>query len=258
MYRKLERKLESWKDNPERASMLLIGARQTGKTYLLTSFGRSSFGSMIYIDFEKTPRAREIFDDSLDPDILIPQLEVISGKRFIEGDTLIFLDEIQACPRAITSLKYFTDSPRNIHVIGAGSLLGVALERSDFSFPVGKVITERLYPLDFEEFLMALGKDGLLKMCRDSFLAMAAIPSAVHEELVSLYRSYLVVGGMPKAVSTYVESRSYLPVGEVQKGILSDYRNDIAKYADDSAKVLAQRAFDTIPAQLAKENHKFQ
>lgn len=258
MYRKIEKELEMWKNRPARSPMLLIGARQTGKTYILREFGERAFESMMFFDLEKTPRVSDVFSDNLDPDEMIAQLEVLSGTRYEEGRTLIVLDEIQACPRALTSLKYFKECGRDIHVIGAGSLLGVALKRNDFSFPVGKVDTRHLYPLDFEEFLIACGKQMLRDACANAFIARRAVPKPVHDELLSLYRSYLVVGGMPEAVGRFIESGSYVEAGKVQAGIISDYRSDIAKYADDSQKVLAQRAFDTIPVQLAKENHKFQ
>ena len=258
MYRKIEKELEMWKNRPARSPMLLIGARQTGKTYILREFGERAFESMMFFDLEKTPRVSDVFSDNLDPDEMIAQLEVLSGTRYEEGRTLIVLDEIQASPRALTSLKYFKECGRDIHVIGAGSLLGVALKRNDFSFPVGKVDTRHLYPLDFEEFLIACGKQMLRDACANAFIARRAVPKPVHDELLSLYRSYLVVGGMPEAVGKFIESGSYVEAGKVQAGIISDYRSDIAKYADDSQKVLAQRAFDTIPVQLAKENHKFQ
>lgn len=258
MYRKIEKELFEWKNSQNRSPVLLTGARQTGKTYILREFGKKEFDSVIFFDFEKNPRIADVFSDDLDPDRIIAQLEVLSGIKYEEGKTLIFLDEIQACPRAITSLKYFKESRRDIHVIGAGSLLGVALKRNDFSFPVGKVETKHLYPLDFEEFLIACGKDMLCEACRKAFIERKALAASVHDELLNMYRSYLVVGGMPAAVAEYIESRSYKAAGMIQAGIISDYRSDIAKYADDSQKVLAQRTFDTIPVQLAKENHKFQ
>ncbi len=258
MYRKIEKTLESWKLTKQRKPLLIIGARQTGKTYIMKDFGSRSFDSTIFIDFEKKPQAKAIFEGDLDPSIILPQLEAITGTRFIAGRTLVVFDEIQACPRAITALKYFYDSGLDIHVIGAGSLLGVAIRRDDFSFPVGKVKTIRLFPLDFEEFLIAMDKMIILEACRSSFISASPLPSAVHEELLSLYRTYLVIGGMPEVVSTYLKEGSYIAAQEVQAGIFFDYRSDIAKYADDSDKVLAQRAFDTIPMQLAKENRKFQ
>ena len=258
MYRKIEGTLSSWKRDKNRKPLLINGARQTGKTYTIREFGLREFDSMIFVDFEKEPKAKTIFDGSLDPRNLIPQLEMLTGVRHAEGRTLIFLDEIQSCPRAITSLKYFCDDPGDYHVIGAGSLLGVAIERNSFSFPVGKIRTERLYPLDFEEFMLASGKDMLLDECRKAFSSRLPVPSFMHEELLSAYRDYLVIGGMPKAVMAFIESGSYAAAGEEQSQILSDYRSDIAKYADDSEKLPAQRAFDTIPAQLAKDNRKFQ
>ena len=235
-----------------------MGARQTGKTYLMESFGSSHFDSTIFIDFEKRPRAKSVFDGDLDPSVILPQLEALTGTRFIAGRTLVVLDEIRACPRAITALKYFYDSGLDIHVIGAGSLLGVAIRRDDFSFPVGKVRTVRLHPLDFEEFLIAMDETVLLEACRSAFFSSSPLPAAVHEELLSFYRTYLVTGGMPEVVSTFLDGRSFIAVQDVQAEILSKYKADIAKYDADSQKVLAQRAFETLPMQLAKENRKFQ
>lgn len=258
MKRKIEDILFRWKGDDKRKPLLLIGARQTGKTYIMQHFGEAEFDSTILIDFEKNQMAKTIFEGNLDPDDIISQVEMFAGQRFVDGKTLLIFDEIQACPKAITSLKYFAESPRNLHVIGAGSLLGVALDRNDFSFPVGKVKTIRLYPMDFEEFLEAIGEPALIDLCRSCFKAFEAVPKALHERLLSLYRTYLVVGGMPEVVSIYSETKSYAAAQEKQADILSDYRSDIAKYADSSKKVLAQRAFDTIPMQLAKENRKFQ
>ncbi len=258
MYRKISRTLEEWKAESARKPLLIKGARQVGKTYVIKGFGGTAFDTMLFIDFEKMPKAKVVFEDDLSPEKIIPQLEALTGVRFINGRSLIVLDEIQACPRAITALKYFYDSGQDIHVIGAGSLLGVALRRDEFSFPVGKVKTLNLFPLDFEEFLYALGKDDFADLCRNAFLSASPLPSAIHEEMLSLYRTYLVTGGMPEVVSSYVEHGSFLEVHAIQAEILSNYHSDIAKYADENEKVLAQRAFDTIPIQLAKENHKFQ
>ena len=258
MYRKFEKILSEWKDESGRKPLLVTGARQTGKTYIIEKFGREKFESVIAVDFEKSPAAKSIFEGDIGPETIIPQLEALTGIRFVPGKTLIILDEIQACPRAITALKYFCDSSLDLHVIGAGSLLGVAISRKDFSFPVGKVRTVRLCPLDFEEFLIATGDEGLASMCREAFLSRSPLPAAIHEKLLNLCNTYLVVGGMPDVVSTWLERKSYIDAGDVQGGILSDYRSDIAKYADDSQKVLSQRAFDTIPMQLAKDNRKFQ
>lgn len=258
MQRKIENTLLKWKESEKRKPLILIGARQTGKTYIIKKFGETHFENIIFVDFEKTERAKTIFNEDISANTIIPQLEILTNVRFISGKTLIILDEIQACPRAITALKYFYDSGMDVHVIGAGSLLGVAIKREDFSFPVGKVITEKLYPLDFEEFLLALDRNELRDMCFSSFLKREKLPQAIHEELISLYRDYLIVGGMPEVVSEYVKNKSFLTCSEIQSQILSDYRADIAKYADSSSKLLAQRAFDTIPIQLAKENNKFQ
>lgn len=258
MYRKIEKILRKWKTEERRKPLLITGARQTGKTYIMKKFGGEAFDAVIAVDFEKNPHAKNIFSGDLDPNTVIPQLELISGIRFIIGKTLIILDEIQECPRAITALKYFYDSGLDLHVIGAGSLLGVAIKRNDFSFPVGKVKTVRLCPLDFEEFLIASGNEKLASICEEAYESRTKLPSAIHEKLLELYRTYLVIGGMPDVVSTYLKSESYIEAGDVQGGILSDYRADIAKYADDTQKVLSQRAFDTIPMQLAKENRKFQ
>ena len=258
MYRKVEDILVKWKDEENRKPILLFGARQTGKSYIMEKFGKNRFDAVISVDFEKNPQIKAIFDGDLGPEIIIPQLEVLTGIRFIPGRTLIVFDEIQACPRAITALKYFYSSGLDLYVMGAGSLLGVAINRRDFSFPVGSVKTVRLCPLDFEEFLIALGEDGLIDMCRDSWCLHSALPNAIHERLLELFRTYLVVGGMPEVVSTYLERGSFFDAGEVQEEILSDYKADVAKYADETEKVLSQRAFDTIPMQLVKDNRKFQ
>lgn len=258
MYRKIEKILAEWKNEARRKPLLITGARQTGKTYIMEKFGRKEFDAVIAVDFEKNPAAKTVFDGDLGPESIIPQLEAFSGVRYVSGRTLMILDEIQVCPRAITALKYFYDSGLDLHVIGAGSLLGVAISRRDFSFPVGKVRTVRLCPLDFEEFLIASGDEALIIMCREAYEKRSPLPSAIHERLLEIYRTYLVIGGMPDVVSTYLERGSYVEAGEVQEGILLDYRADIAKYADDTQKVLSQRAFDTIPMQLAKDNRKFQ
>ena len=205
--------LVKWKDEENRKPILLFGARQTGKSYIMEKFGKNRFDAVISVDFEKNPQIKAIFDGDLGPEIIIPQLEVLTGIRFIPGRTLIVFDEIQACPRAITALKYFYSSGLDLYVMGAGSLLGVAINRRDFSFPVGSVKTVRLCPLDFEEFLIALGEDGLIDMCRDSWHLHSALPNAIHERLLELFRTYLVVGGMPEVVSTYLERGSFFDAG---------------------------------------------
>ena len=186
MYRTIEKTLEEWKSSVKRKPLLLIGARQTGKTYIMKAFGSRFFDSMIFIDFEKRPQVKAVFERNLEPSVIIPQLEAITETQFVPGRTLVVLDEIQACPRAITALKYFCDSNLDIHMIGAGSFLGVAIKRNDFSFPVGKVKTVRLYPLSFEEFLIALNKTFLLEACRKAFFSVSPVPPALHEELISL------------------------------------------------------------------------
>lgn len=256
MERKIIEALKRWKSNPKRLPLLLGGARQVGKTYTALTFGKQYYKNTAYFNMEDSSEIISIFDRDLDPARILRELSVKSGESIYPGDTLIIFDEIQACERALTSLKYFCEKAPEYHIIAAGSLLGVALKREKYSFPVGKVDMMTLYPLDFEEFLWATGNETLCALIQDSFLDFT--PLSLHDTALDLYKTYLVVGGMPKAVSEYVETKDFDFVTAAQKTLNDAYIADMAKYAtpQDTTRIMA--AWGSVPAQLSKENHKFQ
>jgi len=258
MYRKIMQSLVSWKNKSERKPLLLNGARQVGKTYILQKLAREEFTDMVYVNLEKNALVSGYFQDNVDPLRIIRYLEASFGKKIEAGKTLIILDEIQSCERALTSLKYFCEEASEYHIAAAGSLLGVAINRERYSFPVGKVETMSLYPLDFEEFLLALGKELLRDEIVNAYQTMEPINIALHKEATELYREYLIIGGMPAAVNAYIKNGSFIDVANVQGEIVDNYVADMAKYASNSESVKIRACFKSIPAQLAKDNKKFQ
>ncbi len=256
MRRKIDARLEVWLSSSHRKPLVLNGARQVGKTYSVLRFGNARFAKVVHIDFSAQESYRRLFAGDLTPDTLIPQISALAKAPVEPGSTLLFFDEVQACPRALTSLKYFCEQAPEYHVIAAGSLLGVSLARQDYSFPVGKVDQLSLYPLDFEEYLWALGEDILCGLVRECFSENKSL--GVHERAMELYRDYLMVGGMPEAVVRFIEERDFASVRRVQSLLVDGYLADMTKYASpiDSAKVLS--VWRSVPEQLAKENHKFQ
>jgi predicted AAA+ superfamily ATPase len=185
-------------------------------------------------------------------------LETEARERIIPGDTLVIFDEIQSCPRALTSLKYFNEQMPEYHIIGAGSLLGVAINREKYSFPVGNVDPMMMFPFDFEEYLWALDEEMLCEEIKRAFAANEALPGALHERALNLYRQYLIIGGMPRAILEFAETKSLFTVPDVQNKIVNDYIADMAKYATNTQSVKIRAAYNSIPVQLAKENKKFQ
>ncbi len=259
MKRKVEAQLLAWKNKTaSRMPLLINGARQVGKTYILRQFGAEQFKNVVYVNLETNLTVASYFNDNISPERLLRYLEASTGERIIAGETLIIFDEIQSCERALTSLKYFCEEAPEFHVAAAGSLLGVAINRQRYSFPVGKVETITLYPLDFEEYLWARGKELLCEEIRSAFARMMPLPDALHQEALELYREYLVIGGMPAAINTFLEHNSFLDVSLVQSGILDNYIADMAKYASNSDSVKIRACYNSIPAQLAKDNRKFQ
>ena len=256
MERKIIEALKRWKASPKRMPLLLGGARQVGKTYTALTFGKQYYKNTAYFNMEDSSEIISIFERDLDPARIVSELSVKLGEAIYPDDTLIIFDEIQACERALTSLKYFCEKAPQYHIIAAGSLLGVALKREKYSFPVGKVDMMTLYPLDFEEFLWATGREKLCAMIQDSFSGFT--PLSLHDTALDLYKTYLVVGGMPKAVSEYVETKDFDFVTAAQKSLNDAYIADMAKYAtpQDTTRIMA--AWGSVPAQLSKENHKFQ
>lgn len=256
MKRKIVKSLIEWKNSKDRKPLVLQGARQVGKTYSALTFGKEYYKNTAYFNFENNSELSKVFQRDLNPERIIKELSVISGQSIFKEDTLIFFDEIQACERALTSLKYFNENANEYHIIAAGSLLGVAVNREQYSFPVGKVDIKTLYPLDFEEFLMALEKDNYIELIKESF--EQDVPLSCHETMLDIYKIYLVVGGMPAAVKEYVEKNDFNFVLSIQKNINNSYIADMAKYATPNETTKIMAAFNSIPAQLAKDNRKFQ
>lgn len=256
MERKIVKRLLSWRDNPKRMPLIVHGARQVGKTHTVLSFGKQYYKNTVYFNMEDSPEVTSIFERDLKPERIIRELSAISGQSIFKGDTLIIFDEIQACERALTSLKYFCEKVPEYHVIAAGSLLGVAINREKYSFPVGKVDMMTMYPLDFEEFLWATGNERLGELIKQAY--SDSTPLSIHDIAMDLYKTYLVVGGMPRAVLEYVDTGDFDFVLAAQKTLGAAYIADMAKYATPQETTKIMAAWNSVPAQLAKENHKFQ
>ena len=258
MDRKIMNYFKNWKDNPHRKPLILQGARQVGKTYSILEFGRNCYENVVYFNFETNPKLSETFEENIAPDYLIPILSHISGQTIVKEKTLIVFDEVQLCERALTSLKYFCEDAPEYHIIVAGSLLGVAVNREKFSFPVGKVDLKTLYPMDIEEFMLALGEDELVEQIKKCFDEDKAMPSALHDAAMGLYRQYLVVGGMPECVLQYVGTKDYILVRHTQETLLASYLNDMSKYNNLNEIKKTRLTYDNITVQLAKKNTRFQ
>ena len=258
MYRKVIRFLEDWQNSPHRKPLILQGARQVGKTYSILEFGRTHYDNVAYFNFETNPKLNETFDENISPDYLIPILSHIAGQTIVREKTLIVFDEVQLCERALTSLKYFCEDAPDYHIIVAGSLLGVAVNRARFSFPVGKVDMKTLYPMDIEEFMLAMGEETLVQQIRQCFDANTPLPSALHEAALMLYRQYLVVGGMPECVLQFVETKDYILIRHTQDTILASYLNDMSKYNTLNEIKKTRLIYDNITVQLSKKNTRFQ
>lgn len=258
MYRKVMSFLEAWKESEYRKPLILQGARQVGKTYSILEFGRTHYENVAYFNFETNPRLNETFEENISPHYLIPILSHIAGQTIVTEKTLIVFDEVQLCERALTSLKYFCEDAPDYHIIVAGSLLGVAVNRAKFSFPVGKVDMKTLYPMDMEEFMLAMGEGGLAEQIKRSFAADTPLPSALHDTATRLYRQYLIVGGMPECVMQFAETKNYILVRHTQDTILASYLNDMSKYNNLNGIKKTRLAYDNIAVQLSKKNTRFQ
>lgn len=261
MKRLFEDTLMKWKNNGMKKPLMVIGARQTGKTYTIEKFISENFEEHLSFNIEKEERIRDIFEKSIDAEVIIKELELYIGKNIDLDKTVIFFDEIQESERLITSLKYFCESKLPFKIICAGSLLGVKLKRLKSSFPVGKVTIEYMYPLNFEEFLLATGKEMLRDKIKECYKTMTPLPDFAHEDALKLYRLYLCVGGMPEAVDNFVNNG--LDIFKFDFKILSNIREsyvaDMKKYVDNKREsVKIEKVYYSIPEQLAKENKNFQ
>lgn len=257
MERKIINKLKEWKNSEHRKPLILQGARQIGKTYIVNVFADMEYGNCVYLNFERQQVLSSFFDD-LNPKAIIQKLSEYYHTIINPGSTLLIFDEIQACPEAITSLKYFCEDAPEYHVISLGSLLGVSVNRGISSFPVGKVQLMDMFPLDFEEFLMANNEQFLIDEIRKSFENNTPLNEAFHIKALEYYKVYLYVGGMPEAVETYIKTRNSVLVQEKLSNILDAYLNDMGKYNKQSEIPKTRIVYKNISTQLSKENTKFQ
>ena len=256
MERKNVAELTKWKGSSYRMPLLISGARQIGKTYSIISFGTKEYKNVVNINFELNKPFKEIFEQNLDPQRIIREISVQTGETIFPHETLLFFDEIQSCPAALNALKYFFEQLPDYHIIAAGSLLGVALHRDGFSFPVGKVMQMRMYPLDFEEFLWALDQHEAAKMIRECFTENRQCLS--HNKLMEYYLLYLQTGGMPQVVQHYIDHKDFTFLRALQQNIITNYIADMGKYSTPALTSRTIATFQSIPSQLVKENHKFQ
>ena len=256
MKRNILQELVKWKDSSRRKPLIMTGVRQCGKTYVLKEFGSLYFENVCYVNFESNSQYFSIFEYDFDILRILKEIKMLTNVEITPGKTLLIFDEIQECPKAITSLKYFCENMRELHVVSAGSLLGVALKQENISFPVGKVNRMQMYPMSFSEFLQAVGEEKYLEMFRD-YPADREIAELYTKPMKDLLKSYYVVGGMPEVVKEYAESHNFQIVADIQDEILSDYADDFSKHAPVSEIEKIRMIWDSVPKQLAKENNKF-
>ena len=259
MKRKIYDNLLFWKNNKINTPYMLIGARQTGKTYILTEFCENEFENFVYINLDKSDNIKLVFEQSIDPDEIIKNLEAILEQNINIENTIIFIDEIQVSERAISSLKYFCESEKNYKIVVAGSLLGVKVNRFKSSFPVGKVWIDYLYPMDFEEFLIAINEENLLNLIKESYTNMKPMLEVTHNKALSLYNEYICLGGMPAAILNYIEHNKniFKFEDEVLNIIITSYLADMSKYTENIESLRNNKIYNSMPAQLGKENRKF-
>lgn len=258
MYRKINEEFKKWKSDYKKP-LMLVGARQTGKTYILEEFCKNSFDNYIYINLDKEENIAEIFENTIEPEIIIEKIEIIKNVVIDPENTILFLDEIQVSERAITSLKYFCENEKPYKIVCAGSLLGVKINRFKSSFPVGKVTIKYLYPMDFEEFLIALGEDKLIGEIRLHYDSNEALMNPIHEKALDLYKKYLVLGGMPVMINNFKNNDCNIAHVdfELQEQIITSYLADMNKYTENSEGIKNSQIYNSIPKELARTNNTF-
>ena len=253
MYRMAMENLLAWKQSRRRKPLIIEGARQVGKTWLMKEFGRQAYGDTVYINFDSNARMAELFASDLDTKRLVLGLELYAGRKIDPENALLIFDEVQEVPRALAALKYFCEDAPQYHIVCAGSLLGIALHRGT-SFPVGKVDFLKLYPLSFQEFLMAIGKKQFSELLDQQAVSMI---TSFRETYADALKQYYFVGGMPEAVESFAENQDFNEVRQIQKRILAAYEQDFSKHAPNEVVPRLRMLWNSIPAQLAKENKKF-
>lgn len=253
MYRIAIKKLLKWKQSKRRKPLIIQGARQVGKTWLIKEFGRQAYKDTVYINFDSNSKMAELFTSDLDTERLIMGLELYAGHKIDPDNSLLIFDEVQEVPRALASLKYFYEDAPQYHIICAGSLLGIALHQGT-SFPVGKVDFLKLYPLSFREFLMATGKEQFADLLDKRDFQMI---TSFRQTYIESLKYYYFVGGMPEAVQSFAEDYDFNEVREIQKRILTAYEQDFSKHAPNEIVPRLRMLWNSIPSQLAKENKKF-
>lgn len=254
MKRTVFNRLKEWKQKQNRKPLILQGARQVGKTWLMKEFGRQEYQHTAYINFDKNENMKQLFSQDMDIKRLLQGLELETGTKISPKDTLIIFDEIQENPNALTSLKYFYENAPEYHIIAAGSLLGVALTHHGQSFPVGKVEFLNVYPMSFYEFLDAIGEDKFCKVLKNADLALVRTFKNKYEDFL---KQYLFIGGMPEVVKFYAHERNLLEIRDIQKNLLTTYDNDFSKHISPSDEAKVRLVWNSIPSQIAKENQKF-
>lgn len=258
MYRFIEEDLKKWK-NDSKMPLMLVGARQVGKTYVLEKFCKENYEKYIYINLDKEENISQIFESSIDPDTIIEKIEIIKNINIDIENTIIFFDEIQVCERAITSLKYFCESVKPYKIVCAGSLLGVKINRFKSSFPVGKVTIKYLYPMNFEEFLLSLNEDKLIDEIKTHYLTNKSVIEPIHEKAMDLYKKYLVLGGMPQVINDFLNNEKNITQVNfgLQEQIITSYLADMNKYTENSEGVKNSQIYNSIPKELARVNNTF-
>lgn len=253
MYRTAIEKLYEWKNRKNRKPLIIEGARQVGKTWLMKEFGKEAYSDYIYINFDSNSQMSDLFSMDLNPERLIMGLELYASRKIDPENTLLIFDEVQQVPRALSALKYFYEDAPQYHIVCAGSLLGIALHEGT-SFPVGKVDFLKLYPLSFREFLTAMGKENYAELLNQHDFEMI---TGFKTTYIDLLKQYYFVGGMPEAVDAFLQNKSFTEVRKIQNGILSAYEQDFSKHAPNDIVPKIRMIFNSIPSQLAKENKKF-
>lgn len=253
MYRNAIEQLKLWKESKDRKPLIIEGARQVGKTWLIQEFGKVAFANTVYINFDSNPRMERLFSSNLDPQKLITGIELYAEQKITPSNTLLIFDEVQEVPKALTSLKYFYENAPEYHIICAGSLLGIALHQGT-SFPVGKVDFLNLYPLSFKEFLCAIGQERFANLLDSLDFEMI---SCFKDTYIDFLKNYYFTGGMPEAVKSFVEHRDFNEVRKIHNKLLKAYEQDFSKHAPNKIVPKLRALWNSISSQLAKENKKF-